>query len=70
VLVKAFSPVDRVQSQLQSIRSSHFVEDPEQIVSNSVLAQLQFMGNITIGHTFGYQVDDALFPFCKHSRSQ
>ena len=65
----AFSAIDGVKRQLQPVRSSHFVEDPKQIVSHGVLTQIELMGNITIGETFGHQMDNAFFPFCQQARS-
>jgi hypothetical protein len=62
------SPIDGVQGQLQSIRSSHFVKDPKQIVPNGVLAQFELLGNVTIGETFGHQMDNAFFPLCQQAR--
>src|ERR1700731_3085949 len=63
-----FSPVDGVKGQLQPTRSSHFVEDPKQIVADGVLAQMELVGNVAIGETFGYQVDNAFFPLCQQAR--
>src|SRR3984893_17951113 len=63
-----FCPVDGVKRQLQPIRSSHFVEDPKQIVADGVLAQMELVGNVTIGETFGYQVDNAFFPLVQQTR--
>ena len=45
--------VDGVKGQFQPIRSSHFVEDPKQIVADGVFTQIELMGNITIGETSG-----------------
>src|ERR1700674_45529 len=63
-----FSPVDSVKRQLQPIRSSHFVEDPKQIVADGVLAQMELVGNVAIGKTFGHQVDNSFFPLCQQAR--
>ncbi|MGC1484120.1 MAG: hypothetical protein WA789_10020 [Candidatus Acidiferrum sp.] len=65
----AFSPVESVKGELKSIRSSYFVKYSEQIVPDSVLTEFQFLRNVTISHTFGYQVDNAFFPLCKQARS-
>src|ERR1700694_189691 len=62
------SAVDGVKGQLQPIRSSHFVKDPKQIVADGVLAQMELVGNVTIGETFGHQVDNAFFPLCQQAR--
>src|ERR1700687_2976541 len=64
----AFSPIDGVTGQLQPIRSSHFVEDPKQIVTDGVLTQIELVGNVTIGETFGHQVHNAFFPLCQQAR--
>src|ERR1700694_410520 len=65
----AVSPIDGVKGQLQPIRSAHLFEDPKQIVTDGVLTQIELMGNITIGETFGHQVDNAFFPLCQQARS-
>jgi hypothetical protein len=65
----AFSPVERVKSQLKSIRSSYLIEDPEQIIPDGMLTKFQFLGNVPIGHPLRYQVDHAFFPLCKQVRS-
>src|SRR6266849_846530 len=64
----AFSPIDGVKGQLQPIRSSHFVEDPRQIVTYGVLTQIELVGNITVGETFSHQMDNAFFPLCQQDR--
>src|SRR5580704_1500228 len=64
----AFPPIDGVEGQLQTIRSSDFVEDPKQIVTDGVLAQMKLVRNIAVGHTFRYEVDDAFFPLCQQAR--
>src|ERR1700676_2198918 len=64
----AFPPIEGVKGQLQPIRSSHFVEDPKQVVPDSVLTQFQLLGYVTIGHAFGYEMDDSLFPFGQQDR--
>src|ERR1700682_276232 len=62
------SPIDGVKCQLQPIRSSHFVEDPKQIVPDGVHTQIELVGNVTIGQTLGHQVDNAFFPLCEQAR--
>src|ERR1700694_465131 len=64
-----FSPIDGVTGQLQPIRSSDFVEDPKQIVTDGVFTQIELVGNVTIGETFGHQVHNAFFPLCQQTRS-
>src|ERR1700730_2849774 len=63
-----FSPVDGVKRQLQPIRSSHFVEDPKQIVADGVLAQMELVGNVAIGETVGHHVDNSFFALCQQAR--
>lgn len=63
------SPFNGVKSQLQPVRSSHFVENPEQIVPHRVLTQFEFVGDVAVGHAFGYQVHNAFFPFCEQACS-
>src|ERR1700688_2345435 len=43
-MMNGFSAIDGVKGQLKSIRSSYFIEDPEQIVPHGVLTELQFLG--------------------------
>jgi len=69
MLTMALSSIDGIKGQFQPARSAHLIEDPKQIVADSVLAQIELMGNIAIGETFGHQVDNALFPFRQHTRS-
>ena len=69
LLISAFSPVDSIKGQLKSIRSSYFVEDPEQIVAHRVLTQMKLLGNVAIGHPFGHQLDNAFFPLCQQART-
>ena len=62
MLTMALSSIDGIKGQFQPARSAHFVEDPKQIVADSVLTQIELMGNITIGETFGHQAHNAFFP--------
>ena len=62
MLIMALSSIDGIKGQLQPARSTHFIEDPKQIVADGVLAQIELMGNITIGETFGHQMYNAFFP--------
>src|ERR1700722_1114682 len=65
----AVSPINGEKSQFPPIRSSPLVEDPKQIVTDGVLAQIELLGNVTIGETFGDQVDNAFFPLCQQART-
>jgi hypothetical protein len=67
-LMMGFSAIEGVKGQLQPIRSSHFVEDPKQIVTDGMLTQFQFLGNVAVSHAFGYQVHNAFFPLREQSR--
>jgi hypothetical protein len=62
LLIINLSAINGVKSQLEPIRSSHLVEDSEQIITNRVLTQIELMGNVSIGEAFGHQVDHTFFP--------
>jgi hypothetical protein len=62
-----FSPIESIESQFQPIRSPYFVEDPKQIVTDRVLAQIELSGDVTIGQSFGHQLHNAIFSLCQRS---
>jgi glycosyltransferase involved in cell wall biosynthesis len=56
------SVIERVQYEFHAGRDTEFLENPEKILLDGVLAERQCMGDLTVGKPFGHQGDDLLFP--------
>ena len=52
------SVIERVQYEFHAGRDTEFLENPEKILLDGVLAERQFMGDLTVGKPFGHQGDD------------
>ena len=56
----AFSAMDGVEGEFEAIRRAQLVVDAKQVVAHGVFTQLQMPGDVAIGQSFGYEVDDVL----------
>jgi hypothetical protein len=54
--------VDRVKHEFDPGGDAEFVEDPEEVFLHGVLAQSQFLGDLSIGEALGKQCYNLLLP--------
>lgn len=60
LLPHTFSLMDRVQSELEAVGRSQFVEYPEQVVPNGVFTQIEFTGDIAVRSAFRHEAYQTL----------
>ena len=56
-----FAALEGVERQLHSGRDSEFLENPEQVILDGMLAQIQALGNLAITESLSDHVSDFIF---------
>ena len=60
-LVVLIPLVERIQNQLDAAGDSQLIEDPVQVVSDGMLGDVEFLGNLSVLHAVGDQLDYIFF---------